>query len=124
MVWGALVLFLVFGLLKVFLAVVVFAKIRDDQLHEVNGVPGGLWLLFGAVTAGAALDIVLGVFIFRAARWAWVTAIVAVAVGIALGLAAAALSAGISLPGLVPDLAVLGVVLNRDVRQWCSRSGR
>jgi len=121
MVWGALVMLLVFGLLKVFLAVVVFAKIRDDQLHEVNGVPGGLWLLFCAVAAGAALDAVLGVFIFRAARWAWVTAVAAVAASIALGLAAAVMSASISLTGIVPDLAVLGVVLNRDVRHWCSR---
>ena len=75
MVWGALVLFACFALLKAFLAVFVFSTIRDDQLHEVNGVPGGLWLLFGVLLVSAVLDVILGVFIFRAARWAWIAAL-------------------------------------------------
>ncbi len=60
----------VLALLKAFLAVFVFGTIRDDQLHEENGVPGGLWLLFIVLVGSAVLDIILGVFIFRGGRWA------------------------------------------------------
>jgi hypothetical protein len=125
MVWSALVLFACFALLKAFLAVFVFATIRDDQLHEVNGVPGGLWFLLVVLAVSAVLDVILGVFIFRGARWAWIAAVALAALGLAAGAAAIALSdGGPSITGLIPDIATLGVLLNRDVRQWCSRAVR
>jgi hypothetical protein len=103
---GALALFACFALLKAFLAVFVFSTIRDDQLHEVNGVPGGLWLLFGVLLVSAVLDVILGVFIFRAARWAWIAALALAAVSLATGAAAIALSdGGASITGLIPDIA-------------------
>jgi hypothetical protein len=125
MVWGALVLFACFALLKAFLAVFVFATIRDDQLHEVDGVPGGLWLLLIVLVVSAVLDVILGVFIFRGARWAWIAAVALAATSLAAGVAASALSGGgASITGLIPDIATLGILLNSDVRQWCSGPGR
>jgi hypothetical protein len=125
MVWSALALFACFALLKAFLAVFVFATIRDDQLHEVNGVPGGLWFLVVVLAVSAVLDVILGVFIFRGARWAWIAAVALAALSLAAGAAAIALSdGGASITGLIPDIATLGVLLNRDVRQWCSRAVR
>jgi hypothetical protein len=125
MVWSALVLFACFALLKAFLAVFVFGTIRDDQLHEVNGVPGGLWLLFCVLVVSAVLDVILGVFVFRGARWAWIAAVALAALSLAAGAAAIALSdGGASITGLIPDIATLGVLLNRDVRQWCARAAR
>jgi hypothetical protein len=44
---------------------------------------------------------------------------------LAAGAAAIALSdGGVSITGLIPDIATLGVLVNRDVRQWCSAPGR
>jgi hypothetical protein len=83
-------------------------------------VPGGLWLFFVVLIASAVFDVVLSVFIFRAARWAWITAVVLVGLSIVAALAATVLSgSGVSLTGLVPDIATLGVLLNRNVRGWC-----
>jgi hypothetical protein len=119
MVWGALLLLAFFGLAKAFLSVVVFATIRDDQVHGPS-VPGGLWLFFVVLIASAALDVVLGVFIFRAARWAWTTAVVLAGLSIVATLAAMVLAGGgVSLTGLIPDVATIGVLLNRNVRGWC-----
>lgn len=119
MVWGALLLFAFFGLGNAFLSVLVFAMIRDDQVHGPS-VPGGLWLFFVVLIASAVFDVVLGVFIFRAARWAWITAVVLVGLSIVAALAETVLSgSGVSLTGLVPDIATLGVLLNRNVRGWC-----
>lgn len=53
MVWGALLLFAFFALAKAFLAVLVFATIRDDQVHGPS-VPGGLWLFFVVLTTASA----------------------------------------------------------------------
>ena len=118
-------MFACFALLKAFLAVFVFGTIRDDQLHEVNGVPGGLWLLLIVLVVSAVLDVILGVFIFRGARRAWIAAVALAAMSLAAGAAAIALSdGGASITGLIPDIATLGVLLNRDVRQWCSGPGR
>jgi hypothetical protein len=57
MVWGALLLFAFFGLGNAFLSVLVFAMIRDDQVHGPS-VPGGLWLFFVVLIASAVLDVV------------------------------------------------------------------
>jgi hypothetical protein len=119
MAWGALLLFAFFGLGKAFLSVVVFATIRDDQVHGPS-VPGGLWLFFVVLIASGVLDVVLGVFIFRAARWAWITAVVLAGLSIVTIVVAMVLSGGgVSLTGLVPDIATIGVLLNRTVRGWC-----
>lgn len=118
MVWGALLLFTFFGLGKAFLSVLVFATIRDEQVHGPS-VPGGLWLFFVVLIASAVLDVVLGVFIFRAARWAWITAVVLASLSIITTVAAMVLSGGVSLTGLVPDIASIAVLLNRNVRGWC-----
>jgi hypothetical protein len=119
MVWGALLLFAFFGLGNAFLSALVFATIRDDQVHGPS-VPAGLWLFFVVLIASAVLNVVLGVFIFRAARWAWITAVVLVGLSIVAILAATVLSgSGVSLTGLVPDIATIGVLLNRNVRGWC-----
>jgi hypothetical protein len=125
MAWGALVLFTCFGLLHAFLAVVLYAAfIRDDQVHG-SGVPGGLWVALAISAASAVLDIILGVFIFRGARWAWLTAAVLTVVTIVAGVAVIATSqGGIGLTSLAPDIAVLGTLLNRNVREWCSRPGQ
>jgi len=119
MVWAALLLFAFFGLGNAFLSVLVFAMIRDDQVHGPS-VPGGLWLFFVVLIASAVLDVVLGVFIFRAARRAWITAVVLVGLSIAATLAATVLSgSGVSLTGLIPAISTIGVLLNRNVRGWC-----
>ena len=119
MVWGVMLLLAFFGLGKALLSVVVFATIRDDQVHGPS-VPGGLWLFFVVLIASAVLDVVLGVFIFRAARWAWITAVVLASLSIVTTVAAMVLSGGgVSLAGLVPDIATIGVLLNRNVRGWC-----
>ena len=125
MAWGALALFICFGLLHAFLAVVLYtAFIRDDQVHG-SSVPGGLWAALAITAASAVLDIVLGVFIFRGARWAWLTAVVLAVVAIVAGAAVIAMShGGIGVTSLVPDIAVLGTLLNRNVREWCSRPGQ
>jgi hypothetical protein len=123
MVWEALVLLLFFAVLKAFLFVIVFVTIRDDQAHEVNGVPSALWVLAVVSAVSAVLDAILGIFIFRGSRWAWITALVLVVAGVIVGVAVIAMSSGgASITGLIPDLATLGVILNRNVREWCSGS--
>lgn len=118
-------MFVCFGLLHAFLAVVLYAAfVRDDQVHG-SSVPGGLWVALAISAASAVVDMILGLFIFRGARWAWLTAVVLAVVAIVAGVAVIAMSqGGIGVTSLIPDIAVLGTLLNRSVREWCSRLGQ
>jgi hypothetical protein len=121
MVWFVMIWSVFSGLLEAFLAVALYAAvIRDDQVHE-GSVPGGLWVYFVVLAVAAVLNVVLGVFIFGGARWAWTTAVVVVAL-ILVGDAAAIVVArgAAAFIGVVRDIVALRVLLNRDVRQWCN----
>jgi len=121
MVRAALVCLVLLGLWKASLALYFFSgTIRHDQVH-VGGVPGYHWAIFALLVAAAALDVVMGVLIFRGVRWAWSATLFVVAVGYAPGLSglSASPSAGARAADVAIVVAVLLAVSNRAVRDWC-----
>lgn len=122
-VWFVLIWFVFSGLLEAFLALVVYvAGIRDDQVHE-GSVPTGLWVFFLVLVVAAVLNVVLGVFIFRGARWAWTTAVVVVALILVADVAAIVLVHGAAdFIGAGRDIVTLRVLMGHQIREWCRPS--
>jgi hypothetical protein len=121
MVWGALAWLVLLGLWKASLSLYFFSgMIRHDQVH-MGSVPGYLWVIFALLVAEAALDVVMGLLIFRGVRWAWGATLLVVAVGYAPGLSglSASPSAGARAADVAIVVAVLLAVSNRAVRDWC-----
>jgi len=120
-VWFVMIWSVFSGLLEALLAAAIYvAVIRDDQVHE-GSVPLGLWVYFVLLVVAAVLNIVLGVFIFRGARWAWTTAVVLVSLTLVLDVAAIVVYHGAAgLISVVRDTVALRVLLSRNVRDWCN----
>jgi len=126
LVWCALVVVCGVGLLKVLVAVLAFAQPPGGRL---SGVPGNHWADFTVLMAFAVLQAVTGVFVFRGAAWAWLTALLLPCLfifgaGKALATYPDSFRISTTLIAIIPDAAVIGLLLTRQVRAWCSGPDR
>jgi hypothetical protein len=122
-VWCALAAECCAGLLKACVVVVALARAGGYQSGGGTGLPGLAGLV--VVMALGVLQIVLGAFVFRGTFWAWLAAFVLAVMSVTGGGQALAMSPSGSLLiavliGGTPDFASGGILLSRQVRDWCS----
>jgi hypothetical protein len=117
-VWAATVILILVGAFLAFATSLLYLELDSDRSHG-RSVEGVLWLVVALYELMAVAYVVLGVFIFRGANWARITAAVLAGINLVFALITIVASQSISgCLGLVLPIGLLALMFNRDVREW------
>jgi hypothetical protein len=120
-VWVLTVLLGLYAGLTLLVFVLLVDEIRNRSGHG-QAVPTAAWIGMVFYMLLTALYVVLAVFIFRGRPWARLTGLVLVSLNLVFTLLTGALAGNTSgCLAVLPQIALFAVLMNRDVKAWCSR---